>query len=98
MSRSHLNPLMTFPDGSHLVVSTQCSPEGEFSCALYTAVVSADDQTAFQLVSSHISAPTCLVAQEHAYDYAIRCYPLAAGAMRKPPYLIWRGPTPIISQ
>jgi hypothetical protein len=83
---------MTFPDGSHLVVSTQCSPDGEFSCALYTAVVSVDDQPAFQLVSTHISASTCMVAQEHAYDYAIRRYPLAAETMRKPPYLIWRGP------
>ena len=92
MSRPNLNPLMTFPDGSHLVVSTQCSREGDFSCAPYTAIVSADDDTAFQLVSQHISASTCLGAQEHAYDYAIRQFPRAAEAMKKPPYLIWRGP------
>jgi hypothetical protein len=98
MSRPNLNPLMTFSDGSHLVVSTQCSREGDFSCALYTAIESVDDPTAFRLVSNHLSASTCLGAQEHAYDYAIRQYPRDVEAIKKPPYLIWRGPAPTIPQ
>lgn len=92
MSRTNLDPLMTFPDGSHLVISTQCSREGDFSCALYTAVIAEDDGAAFLSVSNHLSSPTCLGAQEHAYDYAIRHYPRAAELMKKPPYLIWSGP------
>jgi hypothetical protein len=92
MSRINLDLLTTFPDGSHLVVSTQCSKEGDFSCALYNAVVAKDDGAAFQIVSSHLEATTCLGAQEHAYNHAVRLFPRAAESMKKPPYLIWRGP------
>jgi hypothetical protein len=83
---------MTFPDGSHLVISTQCSRGGDFSCTLYNAVVGKDDHAAFQVVSNHLAAATCLNAQEHAYSYALRLYPNAAVMMKKPPYLIWAGP------
>ncbi len=92
MSRINLDPLMTFPDGSHLVISTQCSREGDFSCALYNAVVAEDDHAAFQVISNHLAASTCLGAQEHAYSYALKLYPRAAELMKKPPYLIWSGP------
>lgn len=78
MSRINLDPLMTFPDGSHLVVSTQCSKAGDFSCALYNAVVAEDDRVAFQIVSSHLDAATCLGAQEHAYNHAVRLFQRAA--------------------
>jgi hypothetical protein len=98
MSRINLDPLMTFPDGSHLVISTQCSREGDFSCALYTAVIAEDDGAAFQTVSNHLSSSTCLGAQEHAYDYAVRHYPRAGELMKKPPYLIWSGPRSALPQ
>lgn len=98
MSRINLDPLMTFPDGSHLVVSTQCSKEGDFSCALYTAIIAADDGADFQMISTHLQASTCLGAQEHAYSYALRQYPRAAELMKKPPYLIWHGPRSLASQ
>jgi len=92
MSRTNLDPLFTFPDGSHLLISTQCSRDGDFSCALYTAIIAADDGAAFQIISNHLEASTCLSAQEHAYNYAVRHYPRAAEMIKKPPYLIWRGP------
>lgn len=38
MSRTNLDPLFTFPDGSHLVIGTQCLKTGDFSCTLYTAI------------------------------------------------------------
>jgi len=98
MSRTNLDPLMTFPDGSHLVISTQCSRDGDFSCALYSAVVEEDDRMAFQVISNHLAASTCLSAQEHAYSYALRLYPSAAGMMKKPPYLIWSGPRSALPQ
>ena len=98
MSRINLDPLMTFPDGSHLVISTQCSRDGEFSCALYSAVVEEDDRAAFQVISNHLAAATCLSAQEHAYRYALRLYPSAGEMIKKPPYLIWSGPPAALPQ
>jgi hypothetical protein len=92
MTRSNLDPLMALPDGSYLVVSTQRSKDGDFSCALYTAVIAADDSAAFRIISSHLQASTCLEAQENAYDHAIQLYPRAGDRMKKPPYLIWHGP------
>jgi hypothetical protein len=92
MSRINLDPLVTFPDGSSLVISTQYSKEAGFSCALYTAVVSADAGAAFQMVASHLEAATCMLAQEHAYHHALRLYPRAMEHMKKPPYLVWHGP------
>ena len=99
MSHINLDPLMTFPDGSHLVISTQCSRDGEFSCALYSEVAGADDRTAFQIISNHLlAASTCLSAQEHAYSYALRLYPSAGEMIKKPPYLIWSGPPAALPQ
>ena len=34
MSRSNMETLLTFADGARLVISTQCSKQCEFSCAL----------------------------------------------------------------
>lgn len=93
MSRLNLDLLMTFADGSHLVISTQRSRDGDFSCALYMATIAADDGAAFQMLSNHLEASTCLGAQEQAYNYAIRHYPKAALEMKKPPYLVWSGPS-----
>jgi hypothetical protein len=92
MHRINLEPLTTFPDGSHLVVSTHYSKDGGFSCALYTVIISADDGAAFRIISTHLAAATCLGAQVHAYDHAVRLFPRAADRMKKPPYLIWHGP------
>ncbi len=92
MSRINLDPLLKFPDGSQLVVSTQCLKEGDFSCALYRVELGPDDGADFHIVSNHLAATTCLHAQEHAYTYALRLYPAAGTDMKKPPYLIWAGP------
>ena len=74
MSRINFNPLLTFPDGSHLVISTQCSVGGDFSCALYSAVVETDDHAALQVISNHFAASTCLSAQEYTYSHTLRLY------------------------
>lgn len=94
MSRTNLDPIMTFPDGSQLLISTACLKEGSFSCALYMAMIAADDQGSFRVLSNHVTAATCLIAQEDAYSYARRLYPHSAETMKKPPYLIWPGPGP----
>src|SRR5215475_11778665 len=92
MSRINLEPLMTLPDGSQLVISTQHLRDGDFSCALYRATIEEDDRAVFQIISNHLSASTCLGAQAHAYDYAVRMFAHATAVIRKPPYLIWPGP------
>lgn len=92
MGRSNLDPILTFPDGSCLLVSTACSQEGSFSCALYLATIAADDRGAFRAISNHVKAATCLIAQEDAYHHAQHLFPRVAEAMKKPPYLIWSGP------
>jgi hypothetical protein len=96
MSRTNLDPLITFADGSHLLVSTNCSKQGEFSCALYTAIIAADDSASFHMISSHHEGSTCFTAQEHAYGYAMQLYPHSIELLKKPPYLIWQGPPPKI--
>jgi hypothetical protein len=53
-----------------------------------------DDRGAFRVISNHLDAATCLIAQEGAYSYAQRLYPRSADTMKKPPYLIWSGPGP----
>ncbi|MDH4080817.1 MAG: hypothetical protein OEU68_13485 [Nitrospira sp.] len=91
MARINLDPLLTFSDGSHLVISTKCSTGGDFSCPLYNAIIEENDRAAFQVIST---ASTCLVAQGHAYSHALHLYPSAAGTIKKPPYLVWSGPRP----
>ena len=92
MSRSNLQPILALPDGAYLVVSTQSLSDGDFTCALYSATFGTGDDAAFRMVSTHMAAPTCVAAQQSAYEYAMRIYPGAGATMKKPPYLIWRGP------
>jgi hypothetical protein len=92
MSALNLDPLLTFTDGSHLVVSTRWVKEGDFLCALFHVKASATDGTSFQIVSNYLSGTACLNAQNDAYSRALRLYPEAGAEMKKPPYLIWPGP------
>jgi len=92
MSRINLESLMTLPDGSQLVISTQHVRDGDFSCALYSATIEADDQAVFRIISNHLAASSCLGAQTHAYDYAVRMFAHTREVIKKPPYLIWPGP------
>jgi hypothetical protein len=98
MSRINIEPLFTFPDGSHLVVSTQCQQEGQFACALYRSPTDSGGSTTFEIISNHLAAATCLEAQHHAYQYALRLYPSTSVVLKKPPYLIWPGPRSVVAQ
>ncbi len=92
MNRSNVEPIMTLSDGTHLVISTQSLRDGAFTCAVYRATIGTGDDAAFRIISDHLAAPTCLAAQEYAYQCALRIYPGSGETMKKPPYLIWRGP------
>lgn len=94
MGKLNADPLTTFPDGSRLLVSTRYSKETSFSCELYVAITGDEGRWVLRVVSDHLTASTCLRAQEIAYGYAQRLYPGTADGMKKPPYLIWQGPAP----
>jgi hypothetical protein len=94
MTKLNVDPIATFPDGSHLLVSTQHSREGIFICELYVANGGIEERLDLRAVSNRLDAPTCLEAQEIAYNHAMRLYPGNADEMKKPPYLVWRGPVP----
>jgi hypothetical protein len=95
MGRLNMDPLATLPDGSQLLVSTQSSREGRFTCELYVSSSGEDGSVGLRVVSNYFEAATCLQAQEIAYIQAQRLYPGTADRMKKPPYLVWQGPTPI---
>lgn len=92
MRRMNVEPLLTFHDGSYLVISTRCSKEGTFFCVLYTVLIPADERATYQMLSTHTEEKTCLRAQAHAYEHAVHLYPRTAETMKRPPYLIWKGP------
>ena len=96
MGKMNADPLTTFSDGSQLLVSTQYSRQGHFTCELYVSSpgVDVEGNVDLRVISNHCDGSTCLQAQEIAYSYAQRLYPGTADGMKKPPYLIWQGPMP----
>jgi len=94
MGKMNADPLATFSDGSQLLVSTQYSRQGHFTCELYVSSPGVEGNVDLRVISNHCDASTCLQAQEIAYSYAQRLYPGTADGMKKPPYLIWQGPMP----
>lgn len=92
MSRLNLDPVWVFPDGAQLLVSTQPSDDGRFTCGLYVARLGPEDRLDFRALPGDLESSTCLEAQESAYRRAQTLYPGMADWMKKPPYLIWKGP------
>jgi hypothetical protein len=101
MAKMNIDPVMTFQDGSRLLISTKYIGDANFKCELYVST-RCDDNVSTQcdekklelrMVSPYsIEASTCREAQEKAYFHAVRLYPQASVDMKKPPYLIWQGP------
>jgi hypothetical protein len=97
MAHMNVEPMTTFSDGSTLLVSTRYIGDANFRCELYVSSVGQhtdqSTQSTLHLACAYrFEAPTCFLAQEQAYTYAMRMYPQAGGEMKKPPYLIWSGP------
>jgi hypothetical protein len=96
MAPMNIEPMTTFRDGSLLLLSTQYVGDANFRCELYVSTTGYKEQADLRMVSGYsVEASTCREAQERAYVYAVRLYPDAASQMKKPPYLIWHGPTPV---
>ena len=90
------DPIWVFPDGSQLLVSTQNSGEGRFTCGLYMASQGRQNRLDLRIVSGPFESSSCLEAQEYAFLRAQSLYPDTANGMKTPPYLIWAGPHPDI--
>ena len=86
--------MTTFSDGSTLLVSTRYIGDANFRCELYVLSPGqrVEQRTLQSVCAYRFEAPTCVLAQEQAYIYAMRVYPKAGDGMKKPPYLIWPGP------
>lgn len=84
--------ILTLPDGSQLLVSTQYFGESEFACELYLLRSRCRGFSDLQAVSKVLNAKTCREAQEKAYSCARRLYPKTVRKIKAPPYLIWPGP------
>lgn len=92
MGLMNAEPIATFSDGSELLISTESGRDGRFACVLYRSKPSEAGVRGIQMVSSYHEGATCLEAQHQAYGQAQRLYPGLADTMRRPPYLIWKGP------
>ena len=98
MNRMNVDPIVTFGDGSQLLVSTQHVGEGRFTCELYLSTSGQSgsdggkDGGGLQSVTGGLEAPTCRQAQEIACSQARSLYPSDAPTIKEPPYLIWPGP------
>ena len=64
-----------------------------FLCELYMANPDRQGQMNFKAVSGHFYGSTCLEAQEFAYGTAQHQFPKSAVELKKPSYLMWKGPT-----
>ncbi len=76
-----------------LVITTQRQGDHAFRCHILEIDLGQKEQDSFRLIADGFEAGTCLEAQTHAYHYAQRLYPARADQMKKPPYLIWGGPS-----
>ena len=94
MGRMNADPMITFSDGSQLLVSTHHAGEGRFSCELYlfNPSPSVKDGESLRAVSAALEAPSCRQAQDIACSQARRLFPTDAPTIKEPPYLIWTGP------
>lgn len=96
MGKINVDPIMTFSDGSQLLVSTQHAGEGRFTCDLYISNPAhagkdgAND--GLRPVSEGLEAATCRQAQDYACSQARNLFPNNASAIKAPPYLVWSGP------
>ncbi|MDE3036126.1 MAG: hypothetical protein KGO52_16115 [Nitrospirota bacterium] len=92
MGKMNVEPLITFSDGSQLLVSSQYTGEGSFTCELYLSTPCGKEKLDLRALSDHLEAPTCREAQDIAFHYAQRQFPDSASGMKEPPYLVWSGP------
>lgn len=93
MAKLNTDPIVTFPDGGQLLVSTTFCGDGGFVCELFMAGIEEMGRRDLRVVSSLPEAPTCRQAQASAYTQARHLYPGMVDGMKEPPYLIWSGPS-----
>ena len=87
----YLGRIAQLKDGSQLFISTIYRGERLFACQVYQC--SPTDGTEPRTISDPFEASTCREAQETAYQYAMRFDAGPGIEFKKPPYLIWGGPS-----
>lgn len=92
MGKMNVDPIITFADGSQLLISSQYSRTGSFTCELYLSVPCKKGKLDLRALSDHLEAPTFREAQDIAFHFSRRQFPDSASAMKEPPYLVWSGP------
>jgi hypothetical protein len=94
MSKMNVEPMITFSDGSQLLVSTRYTGEGQFICELFLLDPhpKSSDGKGLRAVTNGMEAPTCRQAQDIACGQARRLFPDNAPRIKEPPYLVWSGP------
>jgi hypothetical protein len=92
VGKLNVDPLVTFDDGSELLVSTQFLGTAGFSCALYISAPCERDKLDLRVVSVQLEARTCWEAHESVFLQARQLYPDPTVEIKRPPYLIWPGP------
>lgn len=94
MSKLNVEPMITFSDGSQLVVSTRHAGEGRFICELFILEprTAGTDDNPPRSITNGMEAPTCRQAQEVACGQARRLFSHHAQEIKEPPYLVWSGP------
>ena len=93
MGKLNVDPIMTFGDGSQLLVSTQHIGAGRFTCELYLSNPGpAGNDGGLRPVSEGLEAATCRQAQDFACSQARNLFPNSAATIKTPPYLVWSGP------
>lgn len=89
----NLETVVLLTHGGRLVVTTRREGDHAFRCSVFEVNGQEDEARSYRMISEGFEAVTCLEAQTDAYNYARRVYPALSDQMKKPPYLIWGGPT-----
>lgn len=89
----NMDTVVVLTHGARLMVSTQHESDHAFRCEIFESNANEKDPLTCRIISPGFEAATCLEAQTAAYHYARRLYPTFADQMKKPPYLIWKGPS-----
>jgi hypothetical protein len=84
--RRMMEPVMTLDDGSQLLISTQRSVWGQFTCGLYLSKGSDHGGPCAWTAIASFRAASCREAQTAAYDHARHLY--SASVLKEPPYAI----------
>lgn len=93
MGNMNVELIITFTDGSPLLVRSHYSGAGSCTCELYLSVPCKNGKLDLRACRTTLKRPPCREAQDIVFHYARRQFPDSANAIKEPPYLIWPRPS-----